>query len=64
MANNLPPLSRDVVAYRAGFEKYLNGDLEGAEELFRIALRINPKRKEAERALERLSFKRNKGRNK
>ena len=63
-ANNLPPLSRDVVAYRAGFEKYLNGDLEGAEELFRIALRINPKRKEAERALERLSFKRNKGRNK
>src|SRR3990167_8058438 len=61
---NLPPLGRDVIVYKDGVEKYLNGDFEGAEKSFKAALRINPKRKEAERALERLYVMRSRGRSK
>src|SRR3990167_3323936 len=60
--SNFPATSRDLLAYQKGVEKYLSGNKEEAEELFKLALRINPKRKEAERGLERIYFMQNRGR--
>ncbi len=58
---NLPAISpvstdkTDVAAYRSGVELFLGGDMEGAKKAWQKALKINPRRTEAQRGLERLA---------
>lgn len=51
---NLPP---DAMAYRKGLQAFLSNDREGAKAAWKEALRLNPKRLEARRGLERLALK-------